>query len=214
MKIVQRKKLFKGVQVAEIVDEKKLKITYTSLFERKERSVDLFDFDPKIDKYYNRPVSKLITAGVAFLISSPFLYQAITESNLVALLVSAVLIFPALLYVLVFYYQSADLVILRYRSTGNVALSLWNNLPNSDEFDTFLNTLMKLVSAPRSNPRLSSEEKLEMYRRHLEFLANEGVITVDEAESIYERTKGQLIGANTADLFAIHTSNKSKHSEL
>lgn len=213
MKLIQKKKLFKGEQIVEIVEEKKIRITYSTLFERKERSVDLFDLDPKFDKYYNRPIGKLITAGVLFLISSPFIYEAVTEASIVALLVSSLFVLPGLLYILIFYYQSADLIILRYRSTGSVAFSLWNNLPNSNEFEAFLNSLMKLVSTPRSNPRLSSEEKLELYLRHLEFLANENVITTSEAQSIYERSKEQLIGSSKANLFSIHTSNKSSNPD-
>ena len=50
-----------------------------------------------------------------------------------------------------------------------------------------MDALIEKVRTTRVNPKLSPEQKLEVYGRSLAFLVQEQVLTADEASSFYER---------------------------
>lgn len=207
MKSIEQKKLMQGQKRVEILEQGRVRVICSSMKGKNEEFFNLFDLDYQSDKYFHRPLKFLILAIIFAVISTPFLVEAVKGLDLAPLYVGLIFLVPAIVFIQQYFYQMTDLVVYRFHNNGNVAIALWNHLPNDKELNDFLETFSKEIKDARIRPGLDNAKKLEIYKNNLEFLLDEGVITEEEAVSIYERNKERLLESEKAKLFSIKPSN-------
>ena len=207
MTSIEQKKFMQGRKKVEILDQGRVRVTHSSMKGKNEEVFNLFDIDHQSDKYFRRPLKLLVMAAIFAVPSIPFLIEALKNLDLVPFYVALIFLAPALICIQQYFYKITDLVVYRFQGNGNVAITLWNRLPNEKELGEFTTALSTEIKSLRIRPDLDNLKKLEIYKNNLEFLLEEGVITQEEAVSIYERNKERLLGNKKAKLFSIQSSN-------
>ena len=200
---LEQKKLLKGAMEFEIVEDGRLKVCRSSITRTNEEFFKLFELDHKCDKYRDRPVKFIV---MALLVASPaivFIIDMIETMDIVSLYFSLVFLVPALGFLTAYFLNKTDVVVYRYRNNSNTAFTLWNNTPNSSDLNKFTNILSKQIENSRIDPDASKEQKLEIYKDALEFLLVEDVLTDEEAETAFNRTRDNLSKTRTAKIFSI-----------
>lgn len=200
---LEQKKLLKGTMEFEIVEDGRLKVCRSSITRTNEEFFKLFELDHKCDKYRDRPVKFIV---LALLVASPafvFLIDMIQTLDIVSFYFSLVFLVPALGFLLAYFVNKTDIVVYRYRTNSNTAFTLWNDTPNRTVLNQFINLLSKKIEGSRIDPDSSKEQKLEIYKDALEFLLVEDVLTEEEAEKAFNRTRDNLSRTRTAKIFSI-----------
>lgn len=207
MKSIEQKKFMKGRKEVEILDQGRVRVTHSSMKGRNEEVFNLFDLNHQTDKYFHRPLKLLVMAAVFASLSAPFLIEAVKNLDVEPLYIGGFFVLPCIVCIQQYFYKVTDLVVYRFYNNGNAAITLWNSQPNKEDFEKFVETLSTEIKSIRIRPDLDNAKKLEIYKNNLEFLLEEGVITQDEAISIYERNKERLLTNKKAKLVPIQSYN-------
>jgi len=208
MKTIEQKKFMFGQKKIEILDKGRVRVTHSSFRSKNEEVFNLFDLDNETDRYLNRPISYLIVGGLLCIPSIPFFIDFAKNPDHVPLFMTLIFLIPAIICIQQYYYKVIDIIVYRFHNNGNAAITLWNHLPSDKDVNSFIETLSSEIKSLRLNPKLDNSQKLEIYKSNLEFLADEKVITENEAISIYKRTKKKLDGEEKVKLFSISSQNK------
>ena len=200
---LEQKKLLKGTMGFEIVEDGRIKVRRSSITRTNEEFFKLFELDHKCDKYRDRPVKFIV---LALLVASPaivFIIDMMETMDIVSFYFSLVFLVPALGFLAAYFLNKTDVVVYRHRNNSKAAFTLWNNTPNSSELNQFTNFLSRKIQDSRIDPDASKEQRLDIYKDALEFLLVEDVLTEEEAETAFNRTRDSLSRTGTAKIFSI-----------
>jgi hypothetical protein len=138
-------------------------------------------------RYQIRDWRYLAGAVVLALFSIPFVTDAMHLRTGFPLLAAALCWLGAAACAYAHLEKSYDQIVFNHWQTGKGVFVIWNNKPDQAAFQAFRDSLLEKIRSLRVNPRLSPEQKLEVYGRSLAFLVQEEVLTADEAKAFYER---------------------------
>jgi hypothetical protein len=88
-----------------------------------------------------------------------------------------------------YFRRSWDRVIFRRWQDDRSAFFMWYNKPDPEEFASFHDTLIDNIRRARLNPRMTPDQRMEIYTQHLQFLVDEGVVTTDQANELLEQKR-------------------------
>ncbi|UDL07147.1 hypothetical protein [Marinobacter sp. CA1] len=193
LKLEQRYFPFKKV-VLTVNDDRELEFTSSSLSNSTTTSIP-------IDNLTSRPTTyrhlKVVTIS-AFLLSTALalisLYIMITTADSEdtgAKALVAFLVFGTFSFVSMVKLQGAykNLLIFNDRRTSEGIIFLSPSKPSKKAVEEFVDELERKIKAIEYSNKLSKNEKVSIYLRHLKFLASEKVITEDELNTIVERLR-------------------------
>lgn len=192
MPSLTQKKLFNGKREFTINDGKSITSKYSSISSANEETIELFKLDIKYERIVYRELKYLVITVPLLLIGLNFLYDAIHFPDPVPYAIAGMFLIPGAISIFYFFICQQDQIIIRYHQSQNAALIFWRNRPNKEEFDIFIAELITETKKQTIDPNLNYRQKLEIYAKYLEFLANENVLTEQEAQKIYDRTENRL----------------------
>ena len=186
-KLEQRHGLFHR-RTYEIID-KEILITSRTLSSGETTKYQIFDLSDTTVREFKREWGWIVLALLSFVPSISFISDAINLKVSYPLVPAAGFWLVSVAFVLLYLNKSYDKIIFKRWQNDSGLFVIWNNKPNKEKFDAFYEKLMEEIKKTKVNPKLSSEQKLELYANHLQFLADEDVISGEEAEEIYSRKK-------------------------
>ena len=185
MKLVQRHGLF-HTRTYEIVGNE-IVIENNRLASGDTAHYQIFDLAEATERYYERAWRWIAGAAILVLFSIPFVVDAIRLGAGFPLVAAGMCWLGAAALGYGYLERSFDKVVFNHWQTGKGLFVVWYNKPSKQAFEAFMDALIEKVRTTRVNPKLSPEQKLEVYGRSLAFLVQEQVLTADEASSFYER---------------------------
>jgi hypothetical protein len=198
---IEQTKFLRGKKIIEIKNNNQVRVSFKSFSGSNEETFNLFDISHDTDKYFNRPIGFLITGCTITLITLILLVASIDKpSNIYGTIPFFII---AIICFYQYYFKLVDIIVYRFRGNGQVAFSLWNNNPNSNDLNAFTDILSEKIKSLKIRPGLDNIKKLEIYKDSLEFLLDEEVIFQEEASAIYDRIKEKLTGEDKAKLYSI-----------
>lgn len=193
MKTLIQKKLLNGKREFELIDDKHLRVKYSSVSKSNEETVELFNLEDKHERIVYREMKWAVIAAPLCLLGFKFGYDAIKFPDAFPIFIAAAFLFAAAMAIVRYVVVQQDQIVIRFHQTQNPAVVFWNCKPTKEEFGDFVNELTSAVSKLRVNPNLRPEEKLDIYLRHLRFLCDESVLSEHEAQEIYDRTALKML---------------------
>jgi hypothetical protein len=91
-----------------------------------------------------------------------------------------------------YFKRSWDRVIFRRWQDNRSAFVMWHDKPSAPEFETFYATLVDLIRRARLNPRMTPDQKMEVYTQHFQFLVDEDVVSAEQANQYLEQKRAAL----------------------
>src|SRR5438093_12525556 len=183
-KLVQRRGLHKRTYeiVADqvVLESQTLTTGWTTRYQ-------IFDLADATERQFKRDWRWLAGAIVCALFSIPLVSDAIGLRAFFPLIGAALCWLGAGALWLQYLEKSYDNIIFVHGQTGNGVFVIWNNKPDKAACDDFCNTLLDKIRRTRVNPKLTTEQKLEVYGRHLALHVQENVLSADEARTFFER---------------------------
>lgn len=82
---------------------------------------------------------------------------------------------------------SRNLLMYKSAATGNHIFAISRNSPSPQQVDEFVQKLKERIESFRSPKGMSQEELLDLYKKHLQYLLNEGVLLPEEYSTIESR---------------------------
>lgn len=187
MKLEQRRGLFNR-RTYEIID-KEIVITSRTLTSGDTSKYQIFDISDNTVREFKRDWGSIFWALLVFLPSIPIMQDAMDLKDFYPLFAAAGFWMLSLVFVMRYFQKSYDKIIFKRWQDDLGLFVVWNNKPNKELFENFYEKLMEEIRKTKISPKLSLEQKLEIYRNHLLFLIDEDVISQVEANDIYERKK-------------------------
>jgi hypothetical protein len=183
---------FKGeVRQFEIYNEKFVKITIQNVFGDKMYHVNMGILEPwpTMHRYLSwRWVLAMGYFGLATLIFSIYLFQH-PESSTISRLIPFIMLFVllALGALLMFMYESPNVMEFRSRYGNCPLISLLQNKPNEQEFKHFYHELKTRVLAASQTIKLDKRQMLDIELTELQRLVDKGVILEQNLEKARSR---------------------------
>jgi hypothetical protein len=162
----------------------------------------IFDLADTTERYFERAWGWLAAAAALALFSIPFVADAIHLRAGFPLVAAALCWLGVACLWLAYLDKSYDKIVFNHWQTGKGVFVIWNNNPNKAEFERFVGALLEKIRSIRVNPKLSPEQKLDIYGRQLAFLVQENVLTAEEAKAFYER-KEKAFARDKANVVSI-----------
>ena len=212
MKKVIQKKLLHGKRELEIFEDKQVKVYFSTLTNIAEETISIYDLDEHYDRVLYRDLKWIIASVLSLIVSLKFFFDAISLMELFPVRPGMGFFLLALIFLGIYLYRHQDQIVFKFYKTEQPAIVFWNNKPDIQTFKGFIDELVTLIKKTRTNPNLTINDKLDIYLEQLSFLVDENVLSPDEAEKIFIRTKNRLekkSNNNVVKLVKPQNSNKS-----
>lgn len=152
----------------------------------------IFELSDKTEREISRRPGWLAAAAIAAIPAGLFIKDAISMQATFPLVPAGFFLVCSLALSMMYFYQSYDKIIFNNWQTGKWMFVIWNNKPNKAAFDAFYEALVEEIRKTRVNPRISPEQRLDIYAKQLQFLVEETVLSADEARKILERKERSM----------------------
>ncbi len=173
--------------------ESKIKIKHSSLTSSNEHTISYFRINPNPIHLKNFAWGWILAGLFAIVATYPAVNDIIIgnmpENGASGLYVFIILIgvmAPALFFTMAYRKTHDSLFFLDAQSSLSL-FSISLKRPNQEDVRYFLDELGKKISLAIYPEELSLTQKLEIYKKHLDFLLNEGVLTESEFLNIISR---------------------------
>jgi len=192
-----------GIRKYELIDDKQLKTTFSTLAGKNIEVIDLYQLDNKYERIVYREIKWVLAALFTALITCKFIYDAVIYTD--DFPVNFALFFFALTatFMVAYFFNHHDQLVFRIYQSSDPGLLLWATKPNENEATNFADVLVKRIDRLKVNPNSSPAEKLEVYGNSLSFLCDENVISEKEAEQIFERTRKKFERSSKGNVLSI-----------
>lgn len=174
------------------IKEKELIVTHEGLSSGTQHSFEIFDLSETTVREFKREWAWFIAGILCFLPSLKFVFDAIKLGALFPIYPAVTFWVISAILLIMFFDRSYDKLIFTNWKTGEGMFVIWNNKPNKVEFNRFMEELVREIKETKINPKLSPEQKLDIYADSLSFLVNEEVISSEEAEAILQRKEKEM----------------------
>jgi hypothetical protein len=195
LKLEQKYFPFKKVSMA-VNDERELMVTSSSLSNKTSVTIPIDILTPRPIEYRHLKVvaiSIFIISTVLSLVSAYILsFSNISDDVGVKALV-ALLVFGTFSFVSLVKLQGAykNLLIYNDKRTNESIVFLSPNKPSKKAVDKFVDSLEEKIKSIVYGQNLNDTEMLVIYKKHLEFLLSEEVITEKEFDELLNRAKNK-----------------------
>lgn len=179
--IVLKQKTQEGEIELRIIENKRLVYSQKSLLRKQQYSINLDVLDPNPIAYRNVPSRPIGFGGVSGAMALLSLVGALTAKpspELVGVYGSA--IFFGVISAFCFFYayrDYRDVYIFKNRNNGENILIVARESPSASDVDNFIRQLDKRVNSIRYDENTPYEVKADVYKKHLEFLRQENVLS-------------------------------------
>ena len=152
----------------------------------------LFELSDSTEREMHREWGWVIVAVVVALLSMPFFQDAARVRAPGPAWVALGILVASAVCVHMYFKRSWDRVIFRRWQDNRSAFVMWHDQPNPSEFEAFYTMLIDLVRRARLNPRMTPEQKMEVYTQHFQFLVDEDVVPAEQANQLLEQKRAAL----------------------
>ncbi len=188
--LTQRHALFSTLHF-EIVDGG-IVVTHRSPSSGFQERFSLFELSDSTEREMHREWGWVLLAVVVALLSGPFFQDAIQLRAMGAVWVALGVLGASGVCVFMYFKRSWDRVIFRRWQDNRSAFVMWHDKPNAAEFEAFYTNLTDLIRRSRLNPRMTPDQKMEVYTQHFQFLVDEDVVPADQANQFLEQKRASL----------------------
>lgn len=188
--LIQRHALFSTLRF-EITDGA-IVVTHRSPSSGFQERFSLFELSDNTEREMHREWAWIVIAALVALLSLPFFQDAIQLRAMGPAWVAGGVLAAAGVCVFMYFKRSWDRVIFRRWQDNRSAFVMWHNQPDAREFESFYGTLIDLVRRARLNPRMTPDQKMDVYTQHLQFLVDENVVSADQANQFLEQKRASL----------------------
>jgi len=204
-----KQKNHEGFIEIDLLSNKKLKYSKKSLLQNHEYIIDISHIDPIPVGYRNIPKGQLTWAIVCGIFSIFFVAVSISHNEIGSgkhpfLGMSVMLLIASATLFSIVHRKYVDLYIFRKRSDGSNLFAISKNKPSSKIVSNFISELENRIKSIRYDDQLTIEEKCEIYKKHLEFLYSEGVLSKESHEEALENVSKK---GKKASVFNIVSGN-------
>lgn len=184
-----------GKQEFAITDDDNIKVVQSTMWSRSEVMIPLCELDPNYS--HVRQVSwQSLLCTIIFLVPSCILllvaiFNKNIETDMVVFFVSlSVVFFLATLFCWISYLkQYVNVVAFYSKRNGQLLISMWNELPNKEEFNNFVAKVAAMATESFDKLVGGSKEDLASEILSLHKLKEQGILNEDE----FARAKSKLI---------------------
>jgi len=188
--LTQRHALFSTLHF-EIVDGGVV-VTHRSPSSGFQERFSLFELSDSTEREMHREWGWVVIAALVALLSVSFFQDAFRLRALVPAWIGFGVLAAATVCVFMYFKRSWDRVIFRRWQDNRSAFVMWHNKPGAQEFETFYSTLVDLIRRARLNPRMTPDQKMEVYTQHFQFLVDEDVVSAEQANQFLEQKRASL----------------------
>jgi hypothetical protein len=196
LKFSQRR-VFGGSRTFELVNPRQLKITFKRLSGSNIELIDLYNLDLKYERIVYREIKWLVLAVIAMAMVVMAGYTAYDNASTAPLGTAILFGGISIALICLFIHRGQDQYVFRVYQSDEPGLLMWANKPSLDAATAFADHLVELINKQRLDPRMSDEDRLEVYANHLGFLVDEEVLSEKEAEQIFVRKQKRLAKASS-----------------
>jgi hypothetical protein len=179
--LILKQKTQEGRIEIRVVENKEVIFSQRSLLRNQQYSINLDVFHPKPIAFRSVPSRPLawavIFGGLGLLFLASALFSSVSQD--IFLLYTFAVIFGLVAASCLFslYKNYRDVYIFKSRHNGENTLIIARGKPSEGEVNAFVDELERRIDSIKYDGNLSLEAKAEVYKKHLEFLFQEGVIS-------------------------------------
>jgi hypothetical protein len=188
--LTQRHALFSTLHF-EIVDGGVV-VTHRSPSSGFQERFSLFELSDSTEREMHREWGWVVIAVVVALLAGPFFQDAVRLRALAPAWIALGVLAVSTVCVFMYFKRSWDRVIFRRWQDNRSAFVMWHDKPSAPEFETFYATLVDLIRRARLNPRMTPDQKMEVYTQHFQFLVDEDVVSAEQANQYLEQKRAAL----------------------